>query len=46
VFLFIYSDCTTYVDPHTIFNILLMFWLYFIFFITGRFVFSVFDSCC
>jgi hypothetical protein len=28
VFLFMYSDCTNYVDPHTIITIFLMFWLY------------------
>jgi hypothetical protein len=33
-----YSDCTNYVDPHTIITIFLMFWLYFIFFLTDGFV--------
>jgi hypothetical protein len=44
MFLFMYFDCTNYVDPHTIITIFLMFWLYFMFFLTDRFVFSVFDS--
>jgi hypothetical protein len=30
--LFMYSDCTNYVDPHSIITIFLMFWLYFMFF--------------
>jgi hypothetical protein len=33
VVLFIYSDCTNYVDPHTIITIFLMFWLYLMFFL-------------
>jgi hypothetical protein len=44
VFLFMYSDCTNYVDPHTIITIFLMFWLYFMFFLTDGFEFYVFDS--
>jgi hypothetical protein len=39
VFLFMYSDCTNYVDPHTIMSIFLILWLYFIFFLTNGFVF-------
>jgi hypothetical protein len=31
VFLCMYSDCTNYVDPHTIIQIFLIFWLYFMF---------------
>jgi hypothetical protein len=27
VFLFMYSECTKYVDPHTIITMFLMFWL-------------------
>jgi hypothetical protein len=46
VFLFMYSDSTNYVDPHTIIIIFLMFWLYFIFFLTDGFVFAVFVSRC
>jgi hypothetical protein len=46
VFPFMYSECTNYVDPHTIILILLIFKLYFIFFFTDGFIFSVFDSCC
>jgi hypothetical protein len=38
VFLFMYSDCTNYVDPHTIITIFLMFSLYFMFFLTDGFV--------
>jgi hypothetical protein len=34
VFLSMNSDCTNYVDPHTIIRIFLMFWLYFMFFLT------------
>jgi hypothetical protein len=44
VFLFMSSDCTNYVDPRTIITIFLMFCLYFMFFLTDGFVFSVFDS--
>jgi hypothetical protein len=46
VFLSMYSDCTNYLEPHTIITIFIMFWLYFIFILTDGFVFSVFDSCC
>jgi hypothetical protein len=46
VFLFMYSDCTNYVDPHTIIAIFLMFWLYFMVFLIDGFVFSAFDSGC
>jgi hypothetical protein len=38
VFLFMYSDCTNYVDPHTIITIFPRFWLYFMFFLTDGFV--------
>jgi hypothetical protein len=38
VFLFMYSDCTNYVDPHTIITIFLMFRLYFMFILTDGFV--------
>jgi hypothetical protein len=38
VFLFMYSDCTNYVDPYTIMTIFLMFWLYFMCFLTDGFV--------
>jgi hypothetical protein len=44
VFLFMYSDCSNQLDPHTIITIFLMFWSYFMFFFTDEFVFSVFDS--
>jgi hypothetical protein len=44
MFLFMYSDWTNYVDPYTIIKIFLMFSLYFMFFLTDGFVFSVFDS--
>jgi hypothetical protein len=47
VVLFMYSDCTNYVDPHTIIIIFLRFWLYFmyfLYFLTDGFGFSVFDS--
>jgi hypothetical protein len=39
VFLFILSDCTNYVDPHTLMKIFLMFWVYFMFFLTDGFGF-------
>jgi hypothetical protein len=44
MFLSMYSDCINTVDPHTIIIIFLIFWLYFMFFLTDVFVFSVFDS--
>jgi hypothetical protein len=43
-FPFMSSDCTNYVDPHTIITIFFMFWLYFMFLLIDGFVFSVFDS--
>jgi hypothetical protein len=46
VFLFMYSDCTNYVDPYTMIIIFRMFWLYVMFFLTDGFVLSVFDSRC
>jgi hypothetical protein len=39
VSLFMYSDCTNYVDPHTIITIFLMLWLYYMFFFTDGFVY-------
>jgi hypothetical protein len=44
MFLFIYSDCTTTGDRHTIFIILIVDWLDFIFFLMDRSELSVFDS--
>jgi hypothetical protein len=38
VFLSMNSNCTNYVDPHTIIIIFLIFWLYFMFFLTDGFV--------
>jgi hypothetical protein len=46
VFLFLNSDYTNYMDPHTIITIFLMLWLYFMFFLTDAFVFAVFDTRC
>jgi hypothetical protein len=43
MFLFMYSDCTNYVDPHTIITIFLIFGCI-LCFLTDGFVFSVFDS--
>jgi hypothetical protein len=43
VFLFMDSDWTDYVDPHTMIRIFLMFWLYFMLFLTDGFVFN--DAC-
>jgi hypothetical protein len=44
VFLFMYSDCTNYVDPHTSMTSFLIFWLYYKFFLTDGFVYSGFVS--
>jgi hypothetical protein len=41
VFLFMYSDRTNYVDPHTIITIFLMFWLYLCFSLQIDLVFCV-----
>jgi hypothetical protein len=46
VFLVMYSDCTNYVDPHTIITIFLISRLYFMFFYRDSFVLSMFDSRC
>jgi hypothetical protein len=44
VFLFMYSECTNYVDPHMIITICLVYWLYCMFFLTDGFVYYVFNS--